>query len=190
MQIAIYAATLLLLGTSLLVANSPTEQIRACESLAAGVSTQPAQINRTIQLDELGIEVDIPENFRVTMPATNAVSIMPPGEYEYLQCMIETQAPTAPDALGVFLYQKEPTSEALIRSESGGRFGTQFLREEVIAGQQAFIYTRGGMTTSLIFHINYPDQETSLVIDTEIGNDNTVYMQETLDRILSTLRFL
>ena len=151
---------------------------------------RPAQVNRTLQLNGLGIEADVPENFRAMARARDTVLILPPEDYDYLQCMFENRVPTAPAVQDVLIYRTEPASEALIRSQSGGRFGTRFLRETVIAGQPAFVYTSGGMTNDLVVRINYPDQQASLIVSAEIVGDNQVPMQETMERILASLKFL
>lgn len=183
-------AASLLLSTNLLLANaSPRELLGRCAHLNVASVAEPAQSSRTLQLDELGIEIEIPENFRAMKRSADAVLVLPPEDYDYLSCMMENRVPTAPSVLDVLIYQTEPASEALIRSQAGGRFGTRFIREEVVAGQPAFIYTAGGMTNDFVVRINYPDQQASLIVSAEIKGNNQVPMQETMTRILSSLQF-
>jgi len=188
MPFSSYVASLLL-SANLLVANSPADQLRFCQDFTAEGLSQPAQSNRTLRLDQLGIQIDVPENFRA-MDKGDSVSILAPEEYDYLRCMYENQVRTTPDATEVVMYQGELTSEALLRSQSGDRFGSQFLREAVIDNQPAFIYTQDGMRDGLVVRINYPDRQTSLIIWTPLVDGDQVPMQETLERILSTLTFL
>ncbi|MGB3788498.1 MAG: hypothetical protein WA949_10850 [Phormidesmis sp.] len=184
------ALATLLLSANLLAADPSVEQIRFCESLTADGWSQPARASRTLRLDGLGIEVDIPENFRAMRTHGNSVSILAPEEYDYVQCIDEIQLRGDPVFVQVVLDQDEPTSEALIRSQSGEAMGPQLLGKTVVDGQPAFIYSIGGMTDGLVVRINYPDQEASLVIWTPLEDDNQVPMQETVERILSTLTFL
>lgn len=190
MSIASYALPLLFSATSL-IANSSTDQMQICADAVQALPSQPEQSSRTLQLDNLGIEVDIPKNFRTMRHAQDLVSVMPPADYSYFQCLVENQVRTAPYLHSVLLYQDVPASEALILTQSSGRIRNRFLTEETVNGQQAFIYTvTGGMNDNLVVRINYPDQQRSLVISTNLENGDEVPMEETLERILASIRFL
>ena len=182
--------TTLFLSANLLLANSHIGRMDACDEFPSGGPLQPAQTSRTLELEGLGIKADIPQNFRAMARAGGSVLVLPPDDFSYFQCSIENRVPTAPDIRDVLLYRSEPASEALIRSQSEDRFGTTFIREDVIAGQQAFFYTKGGMTNDLVVRINYPDQEASLIVSAEILADGQVPMQEAMDRVLDSLSFL
>lgn len=166
---------------------------QACVHLDGAGSSPPAQASRPLELDRLGISIEIPENYRAMARSANFASILTPESYSYSQCMIENRVPTSIDVYSVALYLSEPTSEELLNQEirSNRRFGVKRLLESrIVGGREAFVYIHEGMYDSLVVRINDPNRDESLVISTDISGDDELPMQETFERVLASLKFL
>jgi hypothetical protein len=174
------------------IAQSPEE---VCDQVWPDEPFLASNNSRTVQIDTVGIQIDIPENYRTLVRATGTASVLPPSGYDYAQCMITNQVPASLDVIDVFFYKDAPVSEALLRnqlsSDRNSRHGIKrILGETTVAGQQAFIYVEASTDTNLVVHFNYPDQSASLAISTYINEDGEVILQEQLTQVLSSLSFL
>lgn len=150
---------------------------------------------QTVQLDEIGIQLDIPDNYRVREEAASYASVMSEPEYDYVQCMTENRVPTTPDVIDISFAKAEPLSEQQLlerlANDADSRVGIKrILGQTSVAGQRAFIYVQQGMNTDLVVRISYPDQEADLVVSTYLSNDGEVVLQQQLTEMLSTLAFL
>lgn len=204
MKVVGYAVVTLASALSLLVAPATgqmtleqrqadlQQRIRACTHLSRSENSPPVPASRPLELSSLGVSIEIPENYRAMARSSEAVSVLTPESYEYSQCMIENRVPSSVDVYSVGLYISEPVSEAMLYEEMAAnrRFGVKrVLGTQEVGGREALVYIHEGMYTMLVVRINYPDRDASLVISTDVSDDE-LPMQETFERVLTSLRFL
>ncbi len=60
----------------------------------------------------------------------------------------------------------------------------------MVGGQPAFIYTADGMTNSLFVRIMTPSRNYMVTIQADIDRSGSISVDETFERIVSTLVFL
>lgn len=165
---------------------------QACAHLEGFEDSPPAQASRPLELEALGISIEIPENYRAMARSAHSADIFAPESYIAVQCGIESQVPTSIDEFSVTFYIGESTSKEMLFRESLGdrRSGvTRLLGTSTVDGREAFVYIREGLHKDLIVRVNYTDRDESLLISTTIY-DNELPMKETFERVLSSLRFL
>lgn len=150
---------------------------------------------QTVQLNELGIEIQIPDNYRTLVSSAEVADVMSAPEYDYVQCMIENQVPTVPDVIAISFVKGDLLSEQQLveqmESHANSRFGIKrMLGETQVAEQQAFVYIEQGIDKTLTVRVNYPNRDASLAISTYVNQEDEVVLEQQLTEILSSLTFL
>lgn len=148
----------------------------------------PAEQTRTIEAEGLGIAFEIPDNYRSAVVG-GIVHVLTPESYDYLQCRLEHQPQDDDYPVSILLYRSEAVGRSQIQREAESRSG-QLLREGVIDGQPAFVYTSDGMTKGLFVRVLAPDRSHMVTVRTTIDRTEVFSIDETFERIVSTLAFL
>lgn len=99
-----------------LFSPSPGFSKPTCQHRDMLTNDTPASTTRTVKLEQFGLQINIPENFRTLLYNNGNVDILSPGDFQIMQCWAQGQ-PVATEVLPFLSFQLHPNPKNLKADE-------------------------------------------------------------------------